>query len=72
MYISIIQPNSPAQEAGILPGDVILAVNGKKATVDGLIDVINSLKELEQVELTILRISNNKTFTKKLLAKNKE
>lgn len=72
VYISIIQPNSPAQEAGILPGDVILAVNGKKATVDGLINVINSLKELEQVELTILRISNNKTFTKKLLAKNKE
>ena len=68
----MIQPNSPAQEAGILPGDVILAVNGKKATVEGLINVINALKELEQVELTILRISSNTTYTKKLLAKNKE
>ena len=72
VYISLIQPNSPAQEAGILPGDVILTVNGKKATVEGLINVINALKELDQVELTILRISSNTTYTKKLLAKNKE
>ena len=72
VYVSIIQPNSAAQNAGILPGDVIVAVNGEDATVEGLINVINNLKELEQIELTILRISTNKTFTKKLLAKNKE
>lgn len=72
VYVSIIQPNSAAQNAGILPGDVIVAVNGEDATVEGLINVINNLSELEQIELTILRLSTNQTFTKKLLAKNKE
>ena len=74
VYISLIQPGSAAQEADIRPGDVILTVNGEKATVEGLIEVINNLKELEQLELSILRMSStsSQTINKKLLAKNKE
>lgn len=74
VYISLIQPNSAAYNAGIQPGDIILSVNGQEATVDGLITIINDLKELEQIELTILRMSStsNQTVNLKLIAKNKE
>ena len=74
VYISLVQPGSAAQDADIRQGDVILTVNGEKATVDGLINVINELEEMERLELTILRMtaSSSQHLNKKILAKNKE
>ena len=74
VYISLIQPGSAAYNAGIKPGDIILSVNGQDATVEGLINIINALKELEQIELTILRLTadTQETLTLKVIAKNKE
>ena len=74
VYISLIQPNSAAYNAGIQPGDIILSVNGQEATVDSIVAIINDLKELEQINLTILRMSTtkNETINLKLIAKNKE
>lgn len=74
VYVSIVQPDSPASKAGIKAGDIVTSVNGQDATVNTLINIINNLKELESIELNILRISANKkeTFKLKIIAKNKE
>jgi S1-C subfamily serine protease len=45
MLVTDVATGSPADKAGILPGDVITAINGQVQTDDAaLIDLINSFK----------------------------
>ena len=57
--VGYVQPDGPAAEAGVLPGDKILAVDGKPVTkwlgnMDGVSALI-ALSEHEQIEFTIER-----------------
>lgn len=57
--ITIVKPyiNTPAYEAGLLPGDILYAVNGKEVTGEDLEGVVAMIKgdEGSTVELTIVR-----------------
>ncbi len=54
--ISGVADNSPAQDAGIQPGDRILAVEGEPLSYRGqLRDLIYAIPEGDQIQLTILR-----------------
>ena len=57
--VGYVQPGSPAAEAGILPGDVITAIDGKAVdkwtgNMEGVRELI-AMSEHEKIELTISR-----------------
>lgn len=55
---------SPAAEAGIQPGDIIIAFNGKEtATAEELIAALRSTKPGDRVELTVLREAKTQQMT---------
>ena len=64
--VQILAPikNSPAEKAGILPGDLIIAVDGVSYTGDDMSVVSNKIKGETgtTVKLEILRGTENKTF----------
>lgn len=64
--VTIVAPidGSPAQKAGLKPGDVMVAVNGKSTDGQTLQQVVNQVlgPAGSQVRITILRPSTNKTF----------
>lgn len=76
MLVRNVDKGSPAANAGILPGDIVLSING--TDVDGrfpeqLPAIMNMLSEIEigkQIELLISR--NSKVFTKKLTCEKLE
>jgi predicted metalloprotease with PDZ domain len=51
--IKSVASNSPAQLAGVDPGDELLAINGFKISADKLIDRLKSYQVGQQIELTI-------------------
>lgn len=57
--------NSPAQKAGLRPGDRILAVNGKDATNWSLNEVVENVTGPAgtQVELTVQHVENDEILT---------
>ena len=65
--IDILQVTAggPAEEAGLLPGDVIVAVNGEAIVSDNLQDLSSRVKGEEgtTVDLTILRDGTEQVFT---------
>ena len=65
--IDILQVTAggPAEEAGLLPGDVIVAVNGEAIVSDNLQDLSSRVKGEEgtTVDLTILRDGAEQVFT---------
>ena len=56
LRISSIEPGGPAAVAGLSPGDVVLAVNGR-AAVDSLVisQEIGAADPGDEIELSVLR-----------------
>ncbi len=56
VLITDVAAGSPADKAGLRPGDVITAIDGKEQVDDGiLMDYINSLKVGQKIEVTYYR-----------------
>lgn len=55
---------SPAEKAGLLPGDEFLKINGEDVTNLSSTDIANSIKnkDVERVNITVKRGSEEKTF----------
>jgi len=63
IMVSFVKPNSPPSEAGLMPGDWVLAIDGKelKGIGDGL-DVLELLEaDVGKVEYVLLINRNNET-----------
>ena len=56
LYVVSVEPEGPAAQAGLLPGEIITAVDGRSAAGDDQEEVIDSISGQEgtQVELTVL------------------
>lgn len=55
-FITQVEPNSPADEAGLQPGDIIQKYNGIKVkNVNHLIDLVRGTRPGEKVEIIIWR-----------------
>ncbi len=67
VLISAVEPGSPAAEAGLVRGDIILNVNS--VAVNNLFDLQNALSEVEPgetVELTVVHGDETRTLTAEL------
>lgn len=65
LVVTRVFPESPAQEAGVLPGDVVVGVNGEDVTempIDAIIAMIRG-PEGTQVEVTFYRPSEDEEIT---------
>lgn len=67
--ISDILKNSPAEKAGVLPGDQIAAVDGKKVTGKKIDDVIELVTGKSGTEVSIEFVRGKEHFTKKIIRK---
>jgi serine protease Do len=62
VLITDVASGSPADKAGLQPGDVITAIDGKDQTDDALtMDYINSLKVGQKIEITYYRGNSKNT-----------
>jgi Trypsin-like serine proteases, typically periplasmic, contain C-terminal PDZ domain len=56
VLITRVEPESPAQKAGLRSGDIVTQLNGKRiASQEDLRDALNDLKEGEDAKLLVLR-----------------
>lgn len=62
--VKVLSPikNSPAETAGIQPGDLIIAVNGKEYTGDEMTQMSNDIKGEEGTEVTLTILRNNESL----------
>ena len=61
--INEVVPDSPAEEAGLLEGDVVIAYNSKKVyDYDDLLDYLEDSSPNDKISLTIMRESNKMNF----------
>ncbi len=58
--IANVDPNSPAEEAGLQPGDWIMAIDGKNVTIRG--ELFDFLLTGEQEEKHVFRVSRDSQF----------
>jgi serine protease Do len=65
--INTVEPDSPAEEAGLRPGDVVVALNGKEiGDATALTTGLAQLKPGDEAELTIIRNGDRKKVTVEL------
>jgi hypothetical protein len=64
--IDAVAENSPASEVGLLPGDLLVEVNGSPASAFSLSDIRQTLKEANQCDLTVRRGSERRSVKLKL------
>ena len=68
VYVAAVNENSPAYEAGVRKGDLILSANGIKIqTVDQLYAVINGMEAGDELSLELFREGDIATLTFKLM-----
>ncbi len=65
-----VLPNSPAQEAGIIPGDMIMAINGDSTVQYNTDDLINIIAHTRKLRMDIKRVSTDTQFTVELKKKD--
>jgi putative serine protease PepD len=68
--ITTVQPGTPAAEAGLREGDVVIAVNGQR--VDSALSLVANIRQRtvgDKVELTVLRDGKEQTLTATLVAR---
>jgi len=66
-YIAKVDPGSAAQLAGMLPGDVIIAANGKRIdNYEDLVEVMQFSKVGDVINLTVQRKKKTKDITVRL------
>ncbi|MFJ4617034.1 S41 family peptidase [Streptomyces sp. NPDC088812] len=68
LYVKLTVPGSPADEAGLLPGDIMVAVNGVPVVTDGILNAgsLGALRPTsgeETLRLTVERPATGKTWT---------
>lgn len=64
-YIREVYENSPAEKAGLMEGDVIVAVDGEKVTTaDELVDILSTYSAGETVNLTVM-VRNSRQYEEK-------
>ena len=70
--VKVITPikNSPAEKAGILPGDIILSVDGKEYSADEMTQMANNIKGQEGTEVTLQIFRKEKTLEFKIKREN--
>ena len=63
--VAILSPikETPAEEAGLLPGDTIVKVDGKEYTGDETTAAANAIKGEEGTKVNLEILRDNKTFT---------
>ncbi|MBC7231648.1 MAG: PDZ domain-containing protein [Chloroflexi bacterium] len=65
--ITRVVDDSPADEAGIKPGDVIIAVDGKRVTEENALDqIIRGYRPGDKVEITLWRGARERSLKVKL------
>lgn len=68
VYVQQVIKSSPAQEAGISAGDVIVSIDGSSvSTMDGLKEKISNLKAGKKVKIVVKRQNQMGTYEKKTL-----
>jgi len=64
VYITQVEPGSPAEEAGLRQGDVIVAINGQEAlTTAAINEVKNQFAPGDAIDLTIIRDGREQTLS---------
>lgn len=67
VIIKGVEPNSPADQAGIRQGDILLEYNGEQLTgADDLVSLVRKNQPGDKVELVLLHKGKEKTVTVKL------
>ncbi|MGC8787394.1 MAG: PDZ domain-containing protein [Anaerolineae bacterium] len=71
--ITRVVDNSPADQAGIQPGDVIIAVDGKRVTEENTLDqIIHGYRPGDRVEITLWRGTRERSLKVKLGSRPEE
>jgi S1-C subfamily serine protease len=71
LFVKSVIPDSPAERAGIQPGDVIMIMNGQdcsRADVKKFKEMLHSVKEGSRVTMIVRRDGTFKTLTPQLAA----
>lgn len=61
IYVTSVMPGTPAEQAGVLPADVIVAVDGVAVSESGYYNAYNHIKEGEEGEPVVLEIAEGAT-----------
>jgi S1-C subfamily serine protease len=66
-FIADVDPDSAAADAGLRPGDVIVAVDGDEVTgSDEVVGIIRSHDPGDEIEITVERGGSERTLTAEL------